>query len=146
MPLTHAAARCHARASAAAPGPSPSFLVSAVLRGGKRQVGGKVAYAGCIRTKDPLLCAQGALGRSLACDYTLDLRPFPLPTDRETWLHKSPLWIGGRGGESVSYTQQWEAVKEYFVEACIHIRKATHAWRFFKARDLDEQGVSDDVS
>lgn len=28
----------------------------------------------------------------------------------------------------------------------IHILKVTHAFRMFKARDLDEQGIDDDVS
>lgn len=147
-----AATRLHAPigadrpARAAAPsGPSPCFLTSMVLRGGKRQVGGKVAYAGCIRNKQALLCAQGALARSFMADYTLDLRGFPDPRDREMWLRLSPIWLGGSGTESISYAQHHEVLSSYFDESDVLIRKVTHAWRMFMARDLDEQGVPDEV-
>lgn len=116
-----------------------------MLRGGKRQFGGKVAYAGSIRSRQALVCCHGALARSLASDYTLNRKPFPSPADLEVWLEKSPLWQGGSGEQSISYTQHYDCLKGYFEEAGVHIRKVTHAWRLFKARDLDEQGVEDKV-
>jgi hypothetical protein len=67
---------CACAANCAA-GPCPAFLLSAVLRAGKRQMGGKVQYAGSIRAKDPLQCCHGALGRNLMMDYTLERKPFP---------------------------------------------------------------------
>lgn len=46
---------------------------------------------------------------------------------------------------SISYTQQYASQRAYMADAGVNVRKVTHAWRH-KARDLDEQGVSDDVS
>lgn len=98
------------------PGPCPIFLVSAVLRGGKRQFGGKVAYAGAIRNAEPLLCCQGALARHLMQDYNLDRKPFPDPSDKDLWRH-TPLWSGNNPRESISYTQHADSLKEYLEEA-----------------------------
>jgi hypothetical protein len=55
----------------AAAGVCPAFLLSAVLRGGKRQFGRKVAYCGSIRHRNPLLCCHGALARHLIKRFTL---------------------------------------------------------------------------
>lgn len=127
-------------------GPSPAFLVSAVLRGGKRQFAGKVAYSGAIRAQQALHCCHGALARNLAQSYTLDRMAFPSPADKERWRH-TPLWMSGSDPSvSISYTQQADSTREFLAEAGVVCRKVTHLWRVFKARDLDEQGVADDVS
>ena len=46
-----------------------------MLRGGKRQFGGKIAYAGSIRNRVALLCCHGALGRHLINRFTLGGAP-----------------------------------------------------------------------
>lgn len=117
-----------------------------MLRAGKKQVGGKVAYAGSIRAKDPLQCCHGALGRNFVVEFTLERKPFPDPADTELWRHRSPVWMGFDDQHSISYTQQYASQRAYMAEAGVNVRKVTHAWRSHKARDLDEQGVSDDVS
>lgn len=117
-----------------------------MLRAGKRQFGGKVQYAGSIRAKDPLQCCHGALGRNLMKDYTVEFKPFPSPADTQLWRHRSPVWLGEDDQASMSYTQQADNQKVYTAKAGVRIRKVTHAWRSHKARDMDEQGVSDDVS
>jgi hypothetical protein len=127
-------------------GPCPAFLLTAVLRAGKRQVGGKVAYAGSIRHKDPLQCCHGALARNFVVEYTLQRKPFPSPEDTELWRHNTPVWMGCDDQRSMSYTQQYDSQRAYMAEAGINVRKVTHAWRSHKARDLDEQGLEDDVS
>lgn len=119
--------------------------MTAVLRGGKRQVGGKVAYAGSIRCKDALLCCHGALGRALAWFFTLERNAFPSPLDRQVWLEQSAIWQGAEADANISYNQHYAVLKSYLRAAGIVIRKVTHAWRMFKARDLDEQGVPDEV-
>lgn len=96
--------------------------MSAVLRGGKRQFGGKVAYAGCIRHADPALCAQGSVGRHLAMAYTLGGVPFPDPANVDEWRH-TPLWIGNDPTKSISYTQHADALKVYLKECQIFIDK-----------------------
>lgn len=45
---------------------------------------GKVSYAGCIRHKEPLLCAHGALGRMFVHRFTIDKEPFPKVTVSST--------------------------------------------------------------
>lgn len=125
-------------------GPCPSFLLSAVLRGGKRQFGGKIAYAGSIRHQDPLLCCHGALARHFINHFTLEKAAVPDPSDTDEWRH-TPLWTGNNPRESISYTQHAESLKGFLEQAEIYITKVTHAFRMFKARDLDEQGVDDAV-
>lgn len=126
-------------------GPCPAILLSAVLRGGKRQFGGKVAYAGSIRHQDPLLCCHCALARHLIKHFTMDQAPCPDPCNPDEWRH-TPLWTGYSVDESISYTQHAEALKGYLEAAGIIIAKVTHAFRMYKARDLDGQGVDDGVS
>lgn len=123
-------------------GPNPAILLSAVLRGGKRQFGGKVAYAGSIRHKDPLLCAHGALARHLITRFMLEKAPVPNVLDPDEW-HHTPLWTGNNPHESISYTQHADSLKAFLEAAGIIITKVTHAFRMYKARDLDEQGVDD---
>jgi hypothetical protein len=117
-----------------------------VLRGGKKQVMGKVAYAGSIRAKDPLQCCHGALGRLFVFYYTLQRKPFPSPADQQLWRHRSPVWLGGDDQSSISYTQQATNQKVYMREAGVSVKKVTHVWRSHKARDMDDQGCDDDVS
>ncbi len=116
-----------------------------MLRGGKRQFGGKVAYAASIRHEDPLLCCHGALARHLIKLFTLDKAPCPDPRNTDEWRH-TPLWTGYSTRESISYAQHADALKSFLQEADIFIGKVTHAFRMYKARDLDEQGVDDAVS
>jgi hypothetical protein len=161
------------------------------MRGGKRQFGGKVAYAGSIRNRLALLCAHGALACFLVYRFTINAAPFPNSTKRDIWLH-TPLWPGNNPTESISYSQHVDGLKYYLNKAGILIRKVrcpagatargratapllgcspcghaarctaaacthpvacraasppkvTHAFRMFKARDLDEQGVDESV-
>lgn len=104
------------------PGPCTCFLLAAVLRGGKRQFGGKVAYAGCIRNKDAVLCAHGALARQLCMVYSVRRAPFPNPADVEVWRH-TPLWPGNDPTRSISYQQQADALKAHLLAADINIVK-----------------------
>lgn len=115
-----------------------------MLRGGKRQFGGKVAYAGSIRHQDPLLCCHGALARHLIKHFTLDKASIPDPRDTDEWRH-TPLWTGYSTRDSISYTQHADSLKDFLEAAGIIIAKVTHAFRMYKARDLDEQGVDDAV-
>lgn len=120
------------------------MLMSAVLRGGKRQFGGKVSYAGGIRHKQALLCFQGAMARLLVQRFTMNREPFPDPRDKQTWRN-TPVWPGDDPTSSISYTQQADCLREYLQEAGIFIRKLTHAFRMYAARELDLQGVADEV-
>jgi hypothetical protein len=119
---THTHTRARARARAHAPGPSTCFLLSAVLRGGKRQFGGKIAYAGAIRNRRAVLCCHGALARHLVTHYTLGGVDLPDPADRDVWLH-TPLWAGSDPRRSISYTQHAEALKYYLAVAGVLIVK-----------------------
>lgn len=115
-----------------------------MLKGGKRQFGGRPGYAGSIRHRDPVQCNHGALGRLLVWTYTIGGAPFPDPGKGKVW-RKTPLWPGNDPARSISYTQHAEALKGFLAEAGIITGKLTHAFRAFKAQDLDEQGVSDEV-
>lgn len=126
-------------------GVCPAFLLSAVLRGGKRQFGGKVAYCGSIRHRNPLLCCHGALARHLINRFTLQGAACPDPRNEDAW-RQTPLWPGNNTATSISYAQHADSLKAYLAEADIIITKVTHAFRMYKARDLDEQGVDDAVS
>jgi hypothetical protein len=125
-------------------GASRCFLLSAVLKGGKRQFGGRPAYAGSIRHRDPVQCNHGALGWLLVWTYTIGGAPFPYPGKGKVW-RKTPLWPGNDPARSISYTQHAEALNGFLAKAGIITGKLTHAFRAFKAQDLDEQGVSDEV-
>jgi hypothetical protein len=125
-------------------GPCKAELLSAVLRGGKRQFGGKVAYTGCIRSRKTVLCAHGALARHLIHTFTMRSCPFPDPADTDIWRH-TPLWAGNDPRVSISYTQHLDVLKAYLLAAAIIVAKKTHLFRVYKARDLDEQGVDDEV-
>jgi hypothetical protein len=93
-----------------------------VLRGGKRQFGGKIAYAGAIRNRRAVLCCHGALARHLVTHYTLGGVDLPDPADRDVWLH-TPLWAGSDPRRSISYTQHAEALKYYLAAAGVLIAK-----------------------
>jgi hypothetical protein len=103
-------------------GPAACFMLTAVLRGGKRQFGGKIAYRGCIRNKDAVLCAHGALGRQLYMTYTARASPFPDPADKEIWRH-TPVWPGNDPTVSISYQQQADSLKVHLEAADIAIGK-----------------------
>lgn len=104
-----------------------------------------MAYAGSIRHKDPLLCAHGALARHLITRFMLEKAPVPNVLDPDE-SHHTPLWTGNNPHESISYTQHADSLKAFLEAAGIIITKVTHAFRMYKARDLDEQGVDDGVS
>ena len=63
----------------------------------------------------------------------------------QLWRHTS-LWPGNDTNRSISYTQHADSLKAFLDEARIYITKVTHAFRMYKARDLDEQGVDETVS
>jgi hypothetical protein len=50
-----------------------------VLKGGKAMKGGKPGYSGCIRSREPVLCALRALGYHLVHRFTIQNVPFPDP-------------------------------------------------------------------
>ncbi|KAK9829977.1 hypothetical protein WJX72_008999 [[Myrmecia] bisecta] len=125
-------------------GPAPCVLLSAVLRGGKTQENGKVAYLGCIRTRNPLLCPVGALGRHLCQRFTIDKEPFPDVLDKEAW-NKTALWTGSNPFSNLTYQQQSASLRKYFTESDIFIKKLTHAFRVLGARFMDMAGVDDSV-
>jgi hypothetical protein len=127
------------------PGPSPAYLLTAVLKGGKTSPDGKKGYAGCLRAKDPLLCPQGALGRHLVTRFTLDGEAFPDPADRHTWVHTA-LWTGQDPQASVEYTTCVRNFAGYLEDAEVVIKKKMHAFRVYAARLMDEAGVDDEVS
>jgi hypothetical protein len=116
-----------------------------VLRGGKRQSGGKVAYVGSKRHNDPLLCCHGALARHLINHFMLEKAPLPDLLNPDEWRH-TPLWFGNNPRKSISYTQHADGLKGFLQEAGIIISKVTHAFRMYKARYLHEQGEDDGVS
>ena len=95
-----------------------------MLRGGKRQFGGKIAYAGSIRNRVALLCCHGALGRHLINRFTLGGAPLPSPADTEAWRH-TPVWTGNNPKVSISYSQHAQGLKSYLHKAGIFIEKVT---------------------
>jgi hypothetical protein len=48
-----------------------------------KTLGDGFAAKGAIRHKEPMLCAQGALGRWLVTRFTLEGEEFPSPTSEE---------------------------------------------------------------
>lgn len=109
-------------------GPCTCLLLAAVLRGGKRQFGGKVAYAGSIRNRETLLCAHGALGRDLVQRFTLRGALFPNPSDTDIWRH-TPLWPGNNPKASISYQQHADVLRGYLKKAGVFITKVGKVWR-----------------
>jgi hypothetical protein len=109
------------------PGPCVCQMLAAVLRGGKRQFGGKVAYAGSIRNRLALLCCHGALGRFFVHRFTIRAAMFPNPAQRDVWLH-TPMWPGNDPTVSISYSQHAEGLKYYLEKARIYIQKVGLPW------------------
>lgn len=48
------------------------MVLAATIKGGKTQKNGKPGYGGCLRNKDVLRCAHGAIARWWARRYTID--------------------------------------------------------------------------
>lgn len=94
--------------------------------------------------KEAVLVQHGDLGRDLCNRFAINASPFPDASNLDVWLH-TPLWPGNDPSLSISYTQHADALRVYLQKADIHFRKLTHAFRIFKTRDLDEQGVEDAV-
>lgn len=80
----------------------------------------------------------------LVSRFTLDREPFPDPEDFAYW-NSTPLWPGNHPRQSVSYGQQASAVKQYYAQINIFVKKVTHCFRSLGARLLDEAGVPDQV-
>jgi len=53
-------------------GPCPAMVLAATIRGGKAQKNGKPGYGGCLRNKDVLRCAHGAIARWKARQCIVD--------------------------------------------------------------------------
>jgi hypothetical protein len=106
-------------------------------------INGKVAYLGNIRSRNALLCAQGAVGRMLFQRFNIAGEPFPSPME-EAWF-QTALWLGESPSKSVCYDQQLHGVNHALGGIGIVVKKKTHAWRVAGARALDEAGIDDQV-
>lgn len=60
------------RVSPGLAGPCPALVLAAVVRGGNSPTNKKAGYLGCIRHKDVLRCAHGAMARWMVRRYTID--------------------------------------------------------------------------
>lgn len=116
-------------------------MVGIVQRVGKT-IGSNWCVRGVLRTKDPLLCSQGALGRWLVAHFTVDQHPVPDPCSPE-WV-TAVIWPSDKGG-ALSYRGHADRVKQMLEAAGVSKDKVTHAPRVFAARLADEAGLDDQV-
>ena len=106
--------------------------------------GGRVAYSGAIRSQNPVLCMQRALGYHLVSLYTLKGSTFPDPRDSEAW-YSAALFPTTDPTRNITYEQLHANLKEMLTELGIAVTKVTHIFRVGGARMLDECGVDDQV-
>jgi hypothetical protein len=66
-------------------GPASCWLLSFVLRGSKTFKTGQIDYLGAIRSREPVACMQGAIGRHLCMHFTLGGKHFPDPRNNNEW-------------------------------------------------------------
>jgi hypothetical protein len=124
-------------------GPSKCWVVGLVQLMGKT-LGDGFAAKGALRHKEPLLCAQGALGRWLITRFTLQEEAFPGPTSPE-WK-ETMLWPAREPTRPMTYQNQTARLAALYAKLEIFIEKVTHACRIFAARYAEEAGLSDVVS
>lgn len=98
---------------------------------------------GYLRNKDPLLCAQGALGRWLIMRFTIKGEPVPDFTTSD-WAN-SLIWPSQLGG-GLTYAGHAARVKQVNQAVGVAKDKVTHGPRVFAARWADAQGLDDAVS
>lgn len=109
-----------------------------------KTLGDGFAAKGALRHKEPLVCAQGALGRWLVTRFTLEQEEFPSPTAEEwreimLWPHKDPT-------KPMTYQTHKARLAALYAKLDIYIEKVTHACRIWAARWAEEAGLSDVVS
>lgn len=109
-----------------------------------KTLGDGFAAKGALRHKEPLVCAQGALGRWLVTRFTLEQEEFPSPTSEEwreimLWPHKDPT-------KPMTYQTHKARLAALYAKLDIYIEKVTHACRIWAARWAEEAGLSDVVS
>lgn len=109
-----------------------------------KTVGDGFAAKGAIRHKEPLLCAQGALGRWLITRFTIEQEEFPHPCS-EAWK-ETVLWPARDATKPMSYQNHMSRLTSLYQKLEILIGKVTHACRIFAARFGEEDGLSDAVS
>lgn len=124
-------------------GPAKCWAVGAVQLMGKT-LGDGFQAKGAIRHKEPLLCAQGALGRWLITHFTLEGEEFPSPTSDE-W-RETVIWPAKDATKPMSYQTHRNRLAALYVRLQITIDKVTHAPRIYAARAAEEAGLSDVVS
>lgn len=66
--------------------------------------------------------------------------PYPDPADKKDWNNR-PAWAGS-SGKKISYEACRKADREAQRAAGINVAKATHGWRQFSARMVDDAGCS----
>jgi hypothetical protein len=120
------------------------MLLPMVLKNGKTMKGGRVAYSGGIRSRDPVVCMQRSLAYHVIHYWTLQGADFPDPRDSQEW-YSAALFPAGNPKQNISHDQWYSSLKEVFAELGIDITKVTHAFRVGGARWLDECGVDDQV-
>ena len=109
-----------------------------------KTVGDGFAVKGALRHKEPLLCAQGALGRWLITRFTLLKEELPHPTSPE-W-QETVVWSAREPTKPMTYQNHRARLAALYERLEIFISKMTHACRIFAARFAEEAGLSDAVS
>jgi hypothetical protein len=125
-------------------GPTPCYLLPFVLKGGKTMRGGRVAYSGALRSLNPVLCMQRALGYHMVHRFTLTGVSFPDPRKPEEW-YSAALFPTTDPSRNITYEQLHANLKELLADLDIVVTKVTHIFRVGGARFLDQCGVDDQV-
>ena len=125
-------------------GPAPCFVMGHAQLLGKT-VGSARGIKGCIRSKIPLFCAQGAMGRYLVARFTIQKEKFPVDPFDPAW-QTLKLWPSSTNPhKTMSYTNHLTRTRALFILLCIAAYKATHCPRIFAARLADEFGLDEKV-
>lgn len=109
-----------------------------------KTLGDGFAAKGALRHKEPLVCAQAALGRWLVTRFTLEQEEFPSPTSEE-W-REIMLWPNKDPTKPMTYQTHKARLAALYAKLDIYIEKVTHACRMWAARWAEEAGLSDVVS
>lgn len=109
-----------------------------------KTLGDGFAAKGAIRHKEPLLCAQGALGRWLVSRFTIQGEAFPSPTSEE-WRDVM-LRPARDPTKPMTYQNHKSRLAALYGSLEIMIENVTHACRIWAARFAEEAGLSDVVS
>ncbi|KAF5826407.1 hypothetical protein DUNSADRAFT_3273 [Dunaliella salina] len=124
-------------------GPCTGFVYTLVLRGGKKDQGGRAQHVGYVRNKNPHLCPVRAMGAYLYYKFTLGSQKFPSPRNRTQWL-STVLFTLKNPTKVLSYGWLNAQIGHIFKAAGVAIAKKCHAMRHAGARFLDQKGVSAD--